>query len=167
MTRKTALGVAPPIPLWRPTTLTIPIRYEDGESTGNLLHPKARAVEQAWCQLTDEVLDAAKEVGVGRSSWRHCIEELLRITGDDRWMLVARKLDLLERIYESRTKITRKETGIAPFRVSPFMQVTFCKTEYWSLLADSTVTHYQAAVETARAEIRRLTSDFLLSSAPR
>ncbi len=159
VTRKVAPGVTPPIPLWSPTTPTVLARYEYGERTGRG-HPKFRAMCQAWSQLTDEVRNAAKEVGVASCSWRRCIKELRRITRDDRWTLVERNIDCLEKISNPPPKGTRQE--ILRLAVSSHVRVI----PYWFPPTDSTITSYQAAVETARAEIRRLVSDFLLSSAP-
>lgn len=73
-------------------------------------------------------------------------------------MLVARNLNLLEEIKKSSL------TGYWD---------TVCRANAYTpyrpplIPTDSTVTHYQAAVVTARVEIRRLTSDFLLNSAAR
>ncbi|MGH3811327.1 MAG: hypothetical protein ACRDUV_02575 [Pseudonocardiaceae bacterium] len=161
-TRKIASAVAPPNPLWQPTTLTIPVHYQDREWSGWNGYPKDRVVHQAWCQLTDEVCNAAKEVSVGSRSWRRCIDELRRVTGDERWTLVARNLDLLGEINNSSPKIRRtvdlSDMGSGSCRIP-------CTVYYWSFPAKSTIKHYQAAVETARSEIRRLTIDFLLSTA--
>lgn len=160
VTRKVAYTVAPLDPLWRPTTLTVPVDYEEcGEWRDDRRRPKAHVVHQAWCQLTDEVCDAAREVGVGSRSWRRCIKELRRITGDERWTLVAKNLDLLEEINNSSAKIKREK----------YMEGTGAPggrdyiVHYWSFPTSSTIMRYQAAGETARAEIRRLASDFLLS----
>ncbi len=164
VTRKVAPTVAPLDPLWQPTTLTVPVHYEEGgEWREDRRRPKAHVVHQSWCQLTDEVCKAAKEVGVGSRSWRRCVKELRRITGDERWMLVAKNLELLEEINDSSAKIRRAK----------YMEGTGAPgsrdyiVHYWSFPTSSTIMRYQAAVETARAEIRRLTSDFLLSSVPR
>lgn len=51
--------------------------------------PQFSAMHQAWSQVTDEVRKAAKEVRVTSDSWRRCIKELRRITGDDRWSLMG------------------------------------------------------------------------------
>jgi hypothetical protein len=107
-------------------------------------------MRQSWYQLTDEVRHAARELGMDSRSWRRCIKELRRITGDDRWTLVARNLDLLEEINKSCANSNLKDhPGGITYRIYR-----------WSYLTDSTITRYQAAVETARAEIRRLTCDF-------
>lgn len=149
-----APGVAPPIPLWWPTTPTVPIHYEE---TDYPRHPNARAMRQSWYQLTDEVRHASRELGVGSHSWRRCIKELRRITGDDRWTQVARNLDLLEEINKScANSILKDYPGGIQHRIYR-----------WSFPTNSTITSYQAAVETARDDIRRLTSDFFRSSAPR
>jgi hypothetical protein len=165
LTRKIAPSAAPPNPLWRPTTPTVLVHYEDGGMAGNLDnvrgHPNVRAVEQALLQLTDEVRCAAKEVGVGSRSWRRCLRELQRITKDDRWTMVARNLDILKEISYSSWKIE----GFLPRLILHWSNTISVERYHYSVLADSTIAHYQAAVETARAEIRRLTSDFLLSSA--
>jgi hypothetical protein len=116
-------------------------------------------VHQSWKQLTNEVRDAAKEVGVGSRSWRRCIKELQRITVDNRWTLVASTLEILEEIDSSRTKVTRTDVLLGTAATMSY------KTEYRSALTDSTVTCYRAAVETVRNEIHLLTSDFLLNSA--
>lgn len=154
--RKVSPGVAPSDPLWWPTTLTVPVHYEDG---GGLGYSKDRAMRHAWYQLTDEVRNAAKEVGVGSRSWRRCIKELRRITGDDRWTLVEKNFDLLEEINKSREKPTVNHSGY----IGGHLYVVY----WWSIPTDLTITHYQTAVETACAEICRLTSDFLLGAAPR
>lgn len=149
MTRKIAPGVAPPNPLWWPTTPTVSVHYEENNHSR---HPNARAVRQAWHQLTAEVRNAAKELGVGSLSWRRCINELRRITGDDRWTLVVSNLEEIK-ILSAKLMMTRCCNRYE----------TYC----WFVPTDSTITHYQAAVETVRADIRRLTSEFLLSSTPR
>lgn len=159
VTRKVPLGVAPAIPLWWPTTLTVPVHYGDYGYDNGFGNANALAVGQAWYQLTSEVRNAAKEVGVGSRSWGRCVKELQKLTGDDRWTLIERNLGLLEKVNHSRVKSTTKHF----YFVAGAPYVAF----QWSCLTNSTVTHYQAAVETARAEIRCLTSDFLLSSAPR
>jgi hypothetical protein len=147
VTRKIAPDIAPPIPLWWPTTPTVPVYYEE---TDDPRHPNARAMRQSWYQLTDEVRHAARELGMDSRSWRRCIKELRRITGDDRWTLVARNLDLLEEINKSCANSNPKDhPGGIRHRIYR-----------WSYPTDSTITRYQAAVETARAEIRRLTCDF-------
>jgi hypothetical protein len=148
VTRKIGPRVAPPIPLWWPTTPTVPVHYEE---KNHPMHPNARAVRQAWHQLTAEVRNAAKELGVGKRSWRRCINELRRITGDDRWMLVMSNLEEINNLSEKLTM-----TRCCKYE-------TYC----WFVPTDSTIMRYQTAVETARAEIRRLTSDLLLSAAPR
>jgi hypothetical protein len=98
--RKVALGVEAPNPLWWPTTLNVPVHYEEDE---NFMitrqcwnHPKDRAVSQAWKQLTDEIREAASQIGVGSLSSRRCIKKPRRVTQDDHWELVARNLDLLK-----------------------------------------------------------------------
>jgi hypothetical protein len=120
-------------------------------------HPKARAVEQAWRQLTDEVRGAARELGVGSRSWRRCIKKLRRITKDDRWALVESNLTFLYKTNGLRMNI-EDETFHTLFGPKTFFRRSF--------MTGSTITQYQVAVETARTEIRRLTSDFLRSSAP-
>lgn len=74
-------------------------------------------------------------------------------------MTVASNLNLLESIHRSRRKQIpikyKKFAGIPGFR----------KQFHWCNLADSTIMHYRAAIDTARVEIRSLTNDFLLSSA--
>ena len=100
VTRKVAPTIAPPNPLWQPTTLTIPLYYEE---KNHHRHPNVSAVRQTWYQLTVEVRNAAKELGVGSRSWRRCMKELRRITGDDRWTLVVSNLEELNNL---RAKLT-------------------------------------------------------------
>ncbi len=145
--RKVSLGVAPPTP-------TVSIHYEETDYLG---HPNVRAMHRAWCQLADEVRNGARELGVGSRSWRRCIRKLRRITGDERWLLVARNLDFL--LDEINSGVKSRLVGGG--RAGGTILVTY----RYSIPTDSTVTHYQADVETARADIRRLTGDFLLSSA--
>jgi hypothetical protein len=147
VTRKVAPAGPPPNPLWWPTTLTVPVHYEENNYS---LHPNVRAVRQAWYQLTAEVRNAAKELGVGSRSWRRCMKELRRITGDDRWTLVVSNLEEINNLRAKLTMIRR---------------CNCYEIYYWFVPADSTITHYQAAAETTRAEIRRLTSDFILRAA--
>jgi hypothetical protein len=149
VTRKVAPAGPPPNPLWWPTTLPVPVHYEE---KNYLFHPNVRAVRQTWYQLTAEVRNAAKELGVGSRSWRCCMKELRMITGGDRWTLVVSNL---EEINNLRAKLTMTR------------RCHRCETYCFFVPTDSTITHYQAAAETVRAEIRRLTSDFLLSSASR
>jgi hypothetical protein len=158
-TRKTAPSVAPPVSQWWPTRLTVPVHYEYDEWIDFFVHPNARTARQSWHQLVDSVRDAAKEVGVRQRSWRRCIKELQRITRDDRWMTAASNLNLLEGIYKSRRKLI-------PIEYKEFVGIPdFRKQFHWCNLTDSTIMHYQAAIDTAHVEIRSLTSDFLLSSA--
>lgn len=167
VTRKVSPGFAQPTPQWQPTTLTVPVHYEDSETEMRPLaargHPQTRAVKQAWCQLIAEICSAAKEAGMGSQSWRRSLKKLIRITGDERWILVSQNLDYLGKLAQSTAKLVRTSEG--SHFVPP--NVSRPKSYYWSFVTDSTITHYQAAVETARAEIRSLTSDFLLSSTPR
>lgn len=157
--RKVALAVAPPNPLWWPTAPAISINYQNEDSSPD---PHAYAVRQAWRQLADEVRDAARKLGVGSRSWRRCIKELWRITGDERWAQVERNLDLLEKINRSRVEVRRVELHlIAPPELPPVI------IKHYYVLKGSTVAHYQSAVGTVRVEIRRLINDFLLSSVPR
>ncbi|MGH3804078.1 MAG: hypothetical protein ACRDTD_28880 [Pseudonocardiaceae bacterium] len=101
MTRKTAPAVAPLKALRQPTALTFRFYFGNSESTVFRSHPNARAMRQSWYQLTVDIRNVAKEVGVAGRSWRRCIKKLRRITGDDRWTLIARNLDLLEEISNS------------------------------------------------------------------
>ena len=174
VTRKVGPGGARFTPLWQPTTLTVPVDYEnrvtamsDDRAYG---HPKARAVHQAWSQLTAEVRNAAREAGVGSLSWRHGLKELIRITEDDRWTLISRNLDHLEQIDESRAKLYSSESLEKSENPSPAVRAHDINSSfmyYWSFPTDSTIAYYEAAVETARTEIRRLTYDFLRNASSR
>ncbi|MGH8347616.1 MAG: hypothetical protein ACRES5_13795 [Pseudomonas sp.] len=159
VTRKAVPAVEPLKPLWQPAKPTVLVHYmffSYGEGLRGYRHPNTRAVRQAWRQLTKEVRDVAREVGVAGPSWRRCIKKLRRITGDDRWTLVENNLDFLERINRSPLRVMR--SGIAP--------IAFQTLRFY-IYQDSTITHYQAAIDTARVEIRRLGNDFLSSAAPR
>lgn len=153
-TRKIAPDIAPSAPLWWPTTPVVPVHYAE---TDDPRHPNARAMRQSWNQLTDEVRQAASTLGVGSASWRRCLKDLQRITGDTRWVVVSRNLDLLEEINKSCANSARKDYPGS---------VQYYRIYRWSYPIDSTVAPYQIAVETAQAEIRRLASDFLDNSAP-
>ncbi|MGA8520773.1 MAG: hypothetical protein WB735_22150, partial [Pseudonocardiaceae bacterium] len=144
VTRKVAPGVAPPIPLWWPTIPAVPVRYSSTDTApyGTVWgRPNAYALDLAWMYLTAEIYNAAQEAGVGNRSLRRSLKDLIRVTGDDRWTLVLQNINHLKQVNDARTR------PVAPW--------------YRSVVTDDTVTHYQAAVETARAEIRRLTCDFL------
>jgi hypothetical protein len=168
VTRKVGPGGAQLTTLWQPTMITVHVCYEnritamsDDRAYG---HPKALAVHQAWCRLTAEVRNAAKEAGVGSRSWRRGLKELIRVTGDDRWTLVSRNLDHLEQINCSRAKLYSRELPARSETSLPITQphdIISSFMYYWSFPADSTITHYETAVEIAQAEIRRLTGDFL------
>lgn len=138
-------------PLWSLTALAVPLDYEDGMWLSSRWQPRVHAVREAWCDLTNEVRDAAKEVGVGSRSWRRCIEELERITEDGRWTLMAEKFDVLGGIMQS-TAIVTNTVG------SQWSSVVLV---HRSVPTDSTIAYYRAVVETARAEIKILVANFL------
>jgi hypothetical protein len=151
---KVSAGALRSNPQWWPTELTVPVHYEKEHTLG---YSKDRAMRYAWRQLTDQIRDSAREIGVGSRSWRRCLSKLQRITEDDRWTLVERNLNLLDEINKSREKQTAKEVTAHGRR---------CVVYWWSIPTDSTVMNYQAAVETACDEIRRLANDFLHDKAP-
>ncbi len=98
---------------WQPTALTMDVHYKETDCSA---HPHVYAVHQAWCQLTNEVHNAARELGVGSRSWRRCVKELRRITGDDRWTLIARNLDLFKEVNNSREKSRSLVTTLSTTR---------------------------------------------------
>jgi hypothetical protein len=68
-TRKIVFNASPPDPLWWPTTPKIRV-YRDLKIyfPGSEIQDRISAVRQAWQQLSDQVRDAAKEVGMGSRS---------------------------------------------------------------------------------------------------
>lgn len=161
VTRKVAHGVASSTPRWRPTMLIFPIRYEKRDHDDRLAHHTKTAVHQAWCRLADEVRDGASKVGISSRSWRRCIRKLGKVTNDRRWASIESNLFFLETI--SRSSVQTNIITVYSGTLTPVGQYA----KPMSILTDSSVTHYLAAVETTRSDIRHLISDFLLSSAPR
>jgi hypothetical protein len=144
VTGKIAPDVASPIPLWWPTTSAVPFCYSSRDVAPFQAiwnHPNAYAIDRGWILLAAEVQNAAQKVGVKSRSWRRSLKKLIKVTGDDRWTLVLRNVSHLTRVNDSRARL-----------VGPTC---------WSVVTNATVTQYQTAVETARAEIRHLTYDFL------